>query len=112
MDNKYGQLYTAQDLANIAAVLLHGVVPPENLQESIQEAVTHVARSSKLHFPVDEPLFLLRAQDQAAPAAIHGYLDAAKFNGAAPAHQDSITRSAIEFVQWQAANPNKVKIPD
>lgn len=112
MDSKYGQIYTAQDVANIAAVMLRGHVPAEHLQTTIQVAVTEVARAGLLRFPTDEPLFLLRAQDQAAPAAVHAYLDAAQFNGAAAEHQDGITRAAIEFVQWQAANPNKVKVPD
>lgn len=113
-DLKYGQIFTAQDVANIAAVLLqnHGPDGPMDVQKHVQAAVTAVHRGPGLQFPPSEPVFVLRGQDQAAPATIQAYHENAGFNGAGREHLDGSLQAGIEFVQWQSANPDKVKVPD
>lgn len=64
------------------------------------------------NIPEDEPVFLLRAQDILALAAIRSYLELCAGAGCADAHLDGITTAAGRFARWQAANPGKPKLPD
>lgn len=58
---------------------------------------------SKLH--PGEPYFFIRAQDVFAPAAVQAY--------ATMSHQHAELHPMIQaMVEWQRANPDKVKIPD
>lgn len=60
--------------------------------------------------PEDEPVFLLRAKDIAAPAAIYQWVKTAELSGAAPeilqAARDQISR----MYDWQKIHG--VKVPD
>lgn len=105
-DSKYGILFTTQDLSNVLAVL--GITDTPG----INEAIRRVQSSVGLTFPTDEPLFVIRGQDQAAPAAISAYREAAEFNGAGQELLDGVTRAAIEVVGWQSKPETKVKVPD
>ena len=105
-DTKYGPIFTSKDLANVLAVL--GITDTPG----INEAIRRVQSSVGLTFPLDEPVFVLRAQDQAAPATLAAYTEAAQFNGASADFVNAATATAIEFVQWQNAPANNVKVPD
>jgi hypothetical protein len=60
----------------------------------------------------DEPVFILRAQDAAFAAGVMGWINEARRLGAPEAK----TREAHDIVQaaidWQRANPDRVKVPD
>lgn len=70
--------------------------------------------------PEDEPLFLIRGQDVTAVEAIYAYA-AVLFNhltGAGLSHNEAqlacypIDAYADEVAAWQAAHPDRVKVPD
>lgn len=52
-----------------------------------------------------EPFFLIRAQDVYSPAAIQAY-------AAISQRHHEIHPVVTEFLEWQKANPDKVKKPD
>lgn len=62
--------------------------------------------------PEDEPVFLLRGQDRAAPAAIEAWIQEAQAQGAEQdilqKAQDQITR----MIAWQDEQPGVSKTPD
>lgn len=61
----------------------------------------------------DEPYFLLRAKDAAAPAAIQAWINRAGAMGADPSILDSATTLRREMIAWQDANGAKVPdLPD
>jgi len=74
----------------------------KDYQERVQDLANKI--------PKDEPVFLLRAQDSAAPYAVGFWADMAESSGAAP----NIVKAAREQVEamraWQEAHGNK--IPD
>jgi hypothetical protein len=57
----------------------------------------------KLH--EGEPYFLIRAQDVYAPAAVQSYASISE-------RHKEIHPIVQEFLNWQKANPDKVKKPD
>lgn len=65
---------------------------------------------------MEEPLFILRAQDIHAPEIIIKWAQTVIQNPAATrASFDKATAAlskALEMMAWQQANPDKVKIPD
>lgn len=60
----------------------------------------------------DEPLFVLRGSDPAAPAAIRAWAMQAREVG----HREEKVQGALEHAReieaWQAENPGRVKRPD
>jgi hypothetical protein len=62
--------------------------------------------------PDDEPVFIIRGKDEAAPEAVHAYGDEATNIGASDEFVESVHKRAHEIHQWQLANGDLVKIPD
>lgn len=75
-------------------------------------------------FPSEEPYFLIRGKDVLAPAAVESYANLLRAAAAgaveAPSgHQDElismaqdVSNLAAEIIAWQAANPDRVQLPD
>jgi hypothetical protein len=64
-----------------------------------------------LGVPPDEPIFVLRAQDQFAPQAIDDY----RFNVEGDAGSEwfhDVGSIRNDFINWQRDNRDKVKVPD
>lgn len=105
-DLKYGRLFTEEDV--VAFTFLSSGEEPELIRDRLQEC--------KTTFPADEPLFLLRGQDECAPDAIADgpicYEDACQLAGASTEHRNSVKRAASEMRVWQDAHPDRVKLPD
>lgn len=57
----------------------------------------------------DEPVFILRAKDIVAHAAILDYAERCGLHGSPPAHVQAVIDAAKAFAEWP--NENK-KIPD
>lgn len=65
------------------------------------------------HVADDEPVFLLRSQDQLAPKAVGDWANRALGNG--KVHVDKVNGAIADGMamdDWQAKNPDKVKLPD
>ena len=78
------------------------------------EATEYLAK-----IPTNEPVFVLRAQDVYAPAVMASWAILVKspLPNKLPSNESlGKSREAMgivrEFRQWQAANPDKVKVPD
>jgi hypothetical protein len=59
----------------------------------------------------DEPVFVLIGRDLLAPLAIQQYAEGARRAGREDFAADVEARG-IEFLRWQAANRDRVKLPD
>lgn len=114
MDSKYGQLFTRDDVERIAR---HAVAQAEVERGDSNVVIVPTLDEMleglpDLTFPADEPLFLLRAQDAAAPDTLHDYRHNSEVKGAEPRHLGHVSVAMREMDDWQAANPNRIKIPD
>lgn len=63
----------------------------------------------KLH--EGEPFFFLRAQDKLAPAIVLAYAEALEMCGDAQGSMEC-SEIAEQMINWQEANPDKIKLPD
>lgn len=61
--------------------------------------------------PADEPVFLLRGQDRAAPAAVMAWVDEARAQGAEANIVDAALAQADAMMQWQDSGRGD-KVPD
>lgn len=61
---------------------------------------------------LDEPLFILRAQDRCAPATVRSWAERAKGAGAPAEKVNEAMVLAVEMEAWQDAHPDRVKFPD
>ncbi len=110
-DAKYGRLFTEADLIwMIEAAYRRGLAEGKGEPDPYDGA-----RIGDLHvtqFPEDEPLFLLRGQDKAAPGTIACYLPESRDAGASEEHIAAAHEAYKVMETWQAANRDRVKVPD
>ena len=62
--------------------------------------------------PDDEPLILFRAKDKLTPQLIENYKKLCQEADCPPQQVSSLDQLIQQFKDWQAANPDKVRIPD
>lgn len=62
--------------------------------------------------PDDEPIFILRAQDKAAPQTINQYAENAIRAGSPTEHAAAARRVSSTMREWQQENEEKVKAGD
>ncbi len=65
-----------------------------------------------LGIPEDEPIFILRAQDDSACPMLDEYIQFNVRPGNDPSWLDNMRQTANEFNDWQVKNSDKVKQPD
>lgn len=65
-----------------------------------------------LDIPQDEPIFILRAQDDASVETLASYNEIASVKGAASEFSVNVGNVGNEFAEWRAKNPDKCKTPD
>jgi hypothetical protein len=110
-DNKYGRLYTEAD---VRMLMRAAVAETSGIVWGSADAAEAIERLEKLWnptFPSDEPLFVLRAQDRLARAAILKYWDStpAYING----KRDQGLRAATDaFEAFATKNLERMKDPD
>jgi hypothetical protein len=103
MDPKYGRIFTEDDVRQL-----------------VERAGTDGLANSELDALIsgfegkfgDEPVFTLRAQDNAALRTIEDYWNACTAIGCSSDHLDNIHTARDAFMTWQQAHPDKVKVPD
>ncbi len=71
-----------------------------------------VIAAEKKTFHTDEPVFVLRATDALAPAAIEVYAVLCAQKNCGAEHVEAARQCAIQIRRWQEANPKLVKLPD
>lgn len=62
--------------------------------------------------PEDEPIIILRAQDDCVLNGLEHYYRMCESRNAPTKHLESIRERINEFRMWQRANHDKVKVPD
>ncbi|MGI9506121.1 MAG: hypothetical protein ACR2RE_24030 [Geminicoccaceae bacterium] len=62
--------------------------------------------------PDDEPVFVVRAQDQLFQTVCRAWLLHARGRGVREEKIDGVKRILVEGAEWQEANPDLVKVPD
>ncbi len=62
--------------------------------------------------PDDEPIILFRAKDKLTPQMLEAYKKLCLDAGCQPGQIESLDPMIEKFKNWQAANPDKVKLPD
>jgi hypothetical protein len=119
-NTKYGRLFTEEDVQRIVSTvmgiiglaLMRGETPPMTGQAMLEHALA-VTAPSRLTFPADEPLFLLRGQDALAPDMVREYAIRADDPSAVnEEHRRAAWDAADEMREWQAQHSDRVKVPD
>ena len=62
--------------------------------------------------PDDEPLILFRAKDKLLPQVIENYKKLCQDAGCQPQQIETLGQLIQQVKDWQAANPDKVRLPD
>jgi len=99
-DDKYGRIFTQDDARSLVEACL-------NTGKSYDELI----QSGEFTFPADEPLFVLRGQDETALETIEEY----KFlNRTNPNDQllEAVAASLREFRKFKDENPGRMKTAD
>lgn len=105
-DNKYGRLFTQEDVEKIVELMDPSGFDAGSARVAIEEL------GSEAKFPVDEPLFVLRAQDRYAGPAIGHYLEMCKVADLSEPHVNAVNAAWQDFQEFFDSNPDKVKDPD
>lgn len=130
-DSKYGRLFTERDVlmllryaanrGDVDGIVKLGQADGLNVDPGQRLLAEYEAEASggspfedsiRLTFPPDEPLFLLRGQDEAAPAAVRDYGHRADDVGAGAVHLGKVSVAALRLDDWQREHPDRVKVPD
>jgi len=77
------------------------------LNEKKYEIPAAVNKKNGKCIPDDEPVFLFRANDHQACAALMAYSIMCGFSE----QRDAVTQSVIEFRKWAMENPDKMSEP-
>jgi hypothetical protein len=119
-DNKYGRLFTEDDARKMVEQAVHvGISVSEHAEgdESARDfdadgVFDVVVTSFTPKFPEDEPLFVLRGQDEAAAGTIDDYGYRNDKLGANAHHLESISEAYSDFIRFQVDHPDRVKVAD
>jgi hypothetical protein len=104
-DNKYGRLFTIEDVEKIVAASGAEMTDVEGILAQ-EDAV-----GTQFKFPADEPLFLARAQDRYAEGAVRSYVHVINASPRVPdAHKDMAMKTARDFRDYR--DNHEVKDPD
>jgi hypothetical protein len=82
-----------------------------NLDTSTTDELVDELHALLAELPEDEPIFVLRAQDSAAPKAVKAWVHFATDVGADGPTIGSGVRTEAEMIKWQERYPLKVRVP-
>lgn len=115
-DSKYGRIFTAEDVMKIMAHENHPGFPTGTSSEEGVQLETIIAEGERdgieFRFPADEPLFVLRGQDQLASDGIMMYGGVCAANDASIHHIEAVDKAWRQFVGFAEKNPDRMKLPD
>jgi hypothetical protein len=116
-DNKYGELYTEDEVVKVVEMAVQAVIDLCANGEDTNEVwgrfsegdIREVARTNTRIWHPGEPLFILRGQDRRALGALRWYRDH-QFPNAPREHLDSIDEAVARFEAYR--NLAATKEPD
>ncbi len=104
MDSKYGRIFTEEDVKAIVELAVEQEV------SSVDEAET-LMDDFDGRFPADEPIFVLRARDKRALAAVRQYRE--NQSPRAPVnHIEGLDKAVREFEKFRVQHADQMKEPD
>jgi hypothetical protein len=103
-DNKYGPLYTRDDVMRIIEKCIDATITSEH-------ETYEIVREYQGKLSGDMPIFVLLAKDRTAAGTISDY-DARQSLSAPRHHLDMIAKAHSDFTAWAENNPDKMKDPD
>lgn len=123
---KYGRVFTEADVVELLVHVcgVNGERPrdyreaPESLKRAITEMEERLAKvpdtQHRLTFPVDEPVFLLRAKDEVAMAGLMGYDEGLFSLDVHPdePHRRGVGETIRAFEEFERAHPDRMGRPD
>jgi hypothetical protein len=110
VDNKYGNLYTSEDMLAFARVFM-----ASGIGYSDEEALDELLDNFDGHFPKDEPLFLVRGQDQRGLACVRNYRTMITYTGSqepSPSLIAGLNTVVTQFEEFQRDHAERMKDPD
>jgi hypothetical protein len=113
-DSTHGPLFRLKDVGLVVEEVVResgALRSPQALALLTGQVVGKLSRAGVLTFPVDEPVYVLRGQDPIAPAATRSYVEHCGLD-VSQATLDVAMDRAHAMELWQAANPDRVKVPD
>jgi hypothetical protein len=109
-DNKYGSIYTEDDLKMIVERCMESDIQGE---DELMVVIESLRLQDQLKFMHDEPLFLLRGKDRLALSAVRCYLERCENSQyVSSAHIDSVVSAVRSFEDFRAAFPEALDFPD
>ena len=110
MDNKYGNLYTEDDVKKIVQRCMEHEIAGE---DELMELIESLRAQDELKFMDGEPLFVLRGKDRLSLAAVRCYLERCESSQHVPAaHIDSVVTACHAFEGFRADYPEVLDFPD
>lgn len=70
-----------------------------------------INRATGEAIPADEPVFVFRARDRFAVAALHRYMNAVNMTQGQSDHYNAVARRAEEFEVFAVENPDRMRDP-
>jgi hypothetical protein len=101
VDNKYGRLFTIDDVLTLMAAA----------DGPVNKTFGQIIEGFEGKFPQDEPVFLLRAQDKRALGAIRFYRERQRFD-ADHDHLMGVEQAVRDFENFRHHHPDRLKEPD
>lgn len=106
MDTKYGRIFTEADLIGfVQSFALEGGLTDDQVKAAID-------LYQSFTIPADEPTFLIRGKDKAAPNGVRAYANVALDIGATFEFAQRASHLSASMNNWQMNNHDRVKIPD
>lgn len=105
LDSKYGKIFFEEDLVQIIEEAQAN--PDKTVSQILQEIPEDHPR-----IPHTEPVFIIRAKSETAPAAVRAYADISAAAGSLPNHIASVRAVAESMEDFQRDHRDLVKIPD
>jgi hypothetical protein len=122
MDNKYGHLYTADDMIAFARIIASSDIGDSDKDwngadwtEDDLAAVKTMLNDFEGRFPNDEPLFLLRGQDRRALGCVRNYRTMIDYGGGKRGSKEllvGLDGAVNQFETFRAEHPDRMKDPD
>jgi hypothetical protein len=106
-DNKYGRLFTRDDVEKIV-----NLVRKFDEESGSRVDLDLVISDNAFTFPADEPLFVIRAKDQLGLAQVRNYGTLCRARGCKAAHLDGIDRAERDFEAFRREHSDRMKKPD
>lgn len=120
-DNKYGRIFTEEDVKQFIGMAFVAGEEAENDSPTSAgggehgcdvDALFEAFDGEEFRFPEDEPMFVMRGQDRLALGTLRKYQELAEAHECDQDHLNTIEQTLRQFEHFRVSNPDKIKKPD